>query len=87
MLNTNFNHKILLNVQRANAFNLFELLTLARNISNIDGVRYGGYALCNVVDSNEQEKGNWGLRRRGWMMGFGVEWDGTRVWWLEFDAV
>ena len=47
----------------------------------------GGYVLCNVVDINEQEKGNRGLRRRGWMMGWGVEWDGTRVWWLEFDAV
>ena len=71
MLNTNFNHKILLNVQRANAFNLFELLTLARYISNIDGVRYGGYALCNVVDSNEQEKGNWGIKTKGLDYGLG----------------
>ena len=86
MLNTNFNHKILLNVQQYHS-NLFELLTLARYILISNDLGYGGYALCNVVDSNEQEKGNWGLRRRGWMMGFGVEWDGTRVWWLEFDAV
>ena len=77
----------MLNVQRAISFNLFELLTLARYILISNDLGYGGYALCNVVDSNEQEKGNWGLRRRGWIMGWGVEWDGNRVWWLEFDAV
>ena len=34
-----------------------------------------------------RRRGIGGLRRRGWMMGLGVEWDGSRVWWLEFDAV
>ena len=71
MLNTNFNHKILLNVQRAISFNLFELLTLARYILISNGLRYGGYALCNVVDSNEQEKGNWGIKTEGLDYGFG----------------
>ena len=76
MLNTNFNQKILLNIQQYHS-NLFELLTLAIYILISNDLGYGGYALCNVVDSNEQEKGNWGLRRRGWMMGLGVEWDGS----------
>ena len=70
MLNTNFNHKILLNVQQYHS-NLFELLTLARYILISNDLGYGGYALCNVVDSNEQEKGNWGIKTEGLDYGFG----------------
>ena len=76
MLNTNFNQKILLNIQQYHS-NLFELLTLAIYILISNDLGYGGYALCNVVDSNEQEKGNWGIKTEGLDDGFG-----GRMGWL-----
>ena len=76
MLNTNLNQKILLNIQQYHS-NLFELLTLAIYILISNDLGYGGYALCNVVDSNEQEKGNWGIKTKGLDDGFG-----GRMGWL-----